>query len=267
MESVKNVKDAENLTENKIIGNFKLNNSKITFHGKNNVLVFDDNINIDNSNFSFNGDNSLVYIRSNLKNNFILDIFHNSTVFLGKDISLGNSIVFNVQEGQNLIIGDDCDIGHKTIIYASDHYPIYSIKDKKRINFSTSVFIGDHVWIGRFVLISKGNQIGSGSILTDETFLPANRKIESNTLVSGNPGKVIKKDVFFTKDFVGNNKPEDTLNSQNYISDVFIYRFTNQETLDLNKIDSILKKLPIDQRLEFIQKLFIRNKRINRFAI
>lgn len=267
MELVKNLKDVDNLSENKIIGNFKLNNSKITFRGKNNLLVFDDNINIDNATFSFNGDNSLVYVRSNLNNDFILDIFHNSTVFIGKDLSMGNSIVFNVQEGQNLIIGDDCEIGHKTIIYATDYYPIYNTKDKKRINFSSSVIIGDHVWIGRFVIISKGNQIGSGSILTDRTFLPSNQKNKSNVLITGNPGRVIEKDVFFTKDYVGNNKPDDTLNSQKYISDVFIYEVTNQETLDFDKIDSILKQLPISKRLEFIQKLFIRNKRINRFAI
>lgn len=267
MELVRTVKDADNLSENKIIGNFKINNGRITFHGKNNILVFDDNININNAVFSFKGDNCLVYICSNLNSNFTLDLFHNSTVFIGKDASMGNGIVFNVQEGQNLIIGDDCMIGHKVIVYTSDYYPIYRSKDKKRINFSNSVFIGDHVWIGRFVHISKGNKIGSGSIISDESFLQSNQKFKSNVLISGNPGRVIEKDVFFVKDYVGSNKADDTLNSEKYISDVFIYNFTNQETLDLNKIDGILKKLTVDERLEFIQKLFIRNKRINRFVI
>lgn len=267
MELVRTIKDVENLSENKIIGNFKINNGRITFHGKNNVLVFDDNININNAIFSFKGDNCLVYICSNLNTNFILDLFHNSTVFIGKDASMGDSIVFNVQEGQNLIIGDDCMIGHKVVAYTSDYYPIYSSKDKKRINFSNSIFIGDHVWIGRFVHIAKGNNIGSGSIIYDETILASNQNIKSNSLISGNPGKVIEKDVFFTKDYLGSKKADSTLNSQKYVSDVFIYNFTNQETLDLNKIDKILKDLNINDRLDFIQKLFIKNKRNNRFAI
>lgn len=267
MELVETIKDVDNLSENQIIGNFKIKNGRITFHGKNNILVFDNNININNAVFSFKGDNCLVYICSDLNSNFALDLFHNSTVFIGKDAIMGNSIVFNIQEGQNLIIGDDCMIGYKVGIYTSDYYPIYSAKNKKRINFSNSVFIGDHVWIGRSVHISKGNKIGSGSIVSDESFLQSNQNIKSNVLISGNPGKIIEKDVFFTKDYVGSNKADDTLNSQKYISDVFIYNFTNQETLDLDKIDEILKKLSITDRLEFIQKLFIRNKRVNRFAI
>lgn len=267
MEIVKTIKDVENLSENQIIGNFKPNNSRITFHGKNNILVFDDNINLNNAIFSFKGDNCLVYIRSDLNSNFMLDLFHNSTVYIGKDLSMGASIVFNVQEGQNLIIGDDCMIGHKVVIYTSDYYPIYSSKNKKRVNFSNSVFIGDHVWIGRVVHISKGNKIGSGSIVSDESFLPSNQKYKSNVLISGNPGKVIEKDVFFIKDYVGKNKADETLNSQKYVSDVFIFKFTNNETLDLNKIDQILKDLTISDRIDFIQKLFIKNKRINRFVI
>lgn len=266
MELIKDISDLNNLSENKVIGNPKLNNTTITFHGKNNILYCEDNLTISNSNFSFRGDNSLVYLCSNMNENF-LDLFHNSTVFIGKDLIMGNSIIFNVQENQNLIIGDDCMIGHKTIIYTSDYYPIYRSNDKKRINFSSSVFIGDHVWIGRFVHISKGNKIGSGSIVADETFMPSYQKINSNVYVGGNPSKIIEKDVFFTKDYLGNNKPDDTLSSNKYVSDVFIYNFINQETLDLNKIDQILKDLTINDRVEFIQKLFIKNKRINRFAI
>lgn len=267
MELIKDNKDVDKLSENQIMGNFKLNNSEITFHGKNNIIIFDNNITLEKSTLTFWGNNSLVYIRSNLKNGFILDIFHNSTVFLGKDVLMGNSIVFNVQEGQNLIIGDDCMIGHKVIIYTSDYYPIYNGKTKNRVNFSSSVYVGDHVWIGRFVHISKGNKIGSGSIVSDESYLHSYQNIKSNVMVGGNPAKIIQKDVFFTKDYVGNNGPEDTLNSQKYVSDIYLYNFTNNETLNLNKIDQIIKDLSMSEKIEFIQKLFIRNKRNNRFSI
>ena len=41
----------------------------------------------------------------------------------------------------------------------------------------------------------------------------------------------------------------------------------NKETLNLDQIDKILKDLNVEDRLEFIQKLFVRNKRKNRFTI
>ena len=267
MEIIKNSMDVEDLSENKIIGKPRLNNARIIFHGRNNILYCDANITLNNAIFTFNGDNSLVYIRSSINNNFNLDIYHNSTVFIGKDVLMGHSIVLNVQESQNIIIGDDSMIGNEVNIFTADYYPIYNSKDKKRINYSNSVYNGDHVWIGRFAYISKGNKIGSGAIVGDQTFLPPLQKIKSNSYILGNPAKILKNEVFFTKDFVGNNKSEDTLKSQNYISDVFIYKFTNQETLDLDKIDRILKDLTISDRIDFIQKLFIKNKRTNRFAI
>ena len=63
------------------------------------------------------------------------------------------------------------------------------------------------------------------------------------------------------------HKAEDSVNTQEYKSDVFIYEFVNQETLNLKQIDKILKELDVNSRIEFIQKLFVRNKRKNRFTI
>uniref|UniRef100_UPI00386D212D hypothetical protein n=1 Tax=Faecalibacillus faecis TaxID=1982628 RepID=UPI00386D212D len=79
--------------------------------------------------------------------------------------------------------------------------------------------------------------------------------------------RVEKDNIFFTKEFLGYHTAEDSVNTQDYKSDVFIYEFINQETLNLNQIDKILKELNVEDRLEFIQKLFVRNKRKNRFCI
>ena len=135
------------------------------------------------------------------------------------------------------------------------------------INLAQSVFIGDHVWIGHLSYISRGVKIGSGAIIENDSFVPHNAKIKSNTLVVGNPVRIEKENVFFTKEFLGHHRSEDSLNSQEYKSNVFIYEFINQETLNMNQIDNILKDLSIEDRLEFIQKLFVRNKRKNRFTI
>ena len=180
---------------------------------------------------------------------------------------MSSPININIQENQNVIIGAGCSISSGVNIRTADIHPIYDEDSKQRINPAKSVFIGDHVWIGHLAYISRGAKIGSGSIIENYSFIPHNAKVFSNNLVVGNPARIERENVFYVKDFLGYHRAEDTLKTQEYKSDVFIYERVNQETLDMNKIDQILKKLDVTSRLEFIQKLFVRNKRKNRFTI
>ena len=70
METITNESQVEKLENNKIIGSFKLTNSRISFNGQNNILVCDNDINFTNAVLTFNGDNSLIYIRSNIVDGF-----------------------------------------------------------------------------------------------------------------------------------------------------------------------------------------------------
>ena len=109
-------------------------------------------------------------------------------------------------------------------------------------------------------------KIGSGTIVDNASFLPSYAKIKSHSYLSSNPAKIIRNNVFFTKDFLGSFTTEDSLNSKNYKSDVFIYSVVNQETMNMGTIDKILKDLDVESSLEFIRK-FINNKRQNSFTI
>ena len=186
---------------------------------------------------------------------------------MGRDINSGVSVTINVFENQNVIIGDDCFIGDFAYISNADNYPIYTCDTKERINYSNSIYIGDHVYLGHKSYISKGVKIGSGTIIDNASFVPSYAKIPSNTYLSGHPAKIVQNNVFFTKDFLGKFTTEDSVNSKNYKSDVFIFNVVDQETLSIQQIDNILKDLDVESKLEFIQKLFIRNKRKNRFCI
>lgn len=267
METITKEDQVENLVNNNVIGSFNLVNSKINFVGNNNILVFDNNINLMNAVLTFNGDNSLVYLRSDLGDSFRLLIYNNSTLYVGKDVLFGVGANVNVNESQNVIIGDDGVVGNHVKIFSSDYCPIYDSKTKSRKNFSKGIYVGDHVWLGRYTYISRGVKIGSGSIIGDNSFILPNFNVSSNCLVYGNPARIFDKDVFFTKDFVGNFKPDETLDSQYYKSDVFIFNFVNKETLNTDSIDRILQDLDVNSRVDFIKKLFVRNKRINRFFV
>lgn len=268
MEIVNSLEAIKNLKENKIKGSPNISNTTITFKGKNNILYCENNVNIINSTISFEGNNSLIYLSSS-KHNYpvILILNSNSTIFIGKDNVIYSPFNVGVQEYQNLIIGDDGIISSGVNIRTSDAHGVFSCESKKRINFSESVLIGDHVWLGHLAYISKGVSIGSGSVIGNSSFLHSSCKVPSNCYMLGNPATIVKKGVFFTKEFVGRYNNEDTLNCSFYKSNVFIYELVNKETLSFNQIDEILKSLNVEERLEFIIKLFVKNKRKNRFSI
>ena len=166
MEHIVNVTQFEKMKDNKIIGMPKLVDSHLIFNGKNNILVCDNNIVLNKVSLEFNGNNSIVYLGSNLKRDFKLRIFSNSTLFMGRDISSGLSLTINVFENQNVIIGDDCFIGDYIYISNADNYPIYTCDTKERINYSNSIYIGDHVYLGHkfsnaFAAYDKNNN-GAG---------------------------------------------------------------------------------------------------------
>lgn len=267
MEFIINTSQFENMIDNKIIGMPKLKDSKINFFGKNNILVFDNDIELNNATLNFKGNNSLVFLGSDLKENFNLNIYNDSTGFIGKDVTIGVSISIDILENQNVVIGDDCVIGNNTYISNSDGFLIYDINSKKRINFSNSIYIGDHVFLGNNVYVSKGAKIGSGSIIDHASFIPSYSKIPSNTFLSGNPIKIIRKEVFFTHEFSGVFNIGDSLNSKSYKSDIFIFQVSDKETLSLTQIDQVLSELNVNDRHDFVNKLFIHNKRKNRFSI
>lgn len=268
METVKNPEDIKNLKENKVIGEITLEKSEIKFYGVNNIFYCDSGIKLKNSNINFVGNNSIVYL-SYTDKDYVLEVYvrHDSTIFIGKNNELGAPFKINVQESQNLIIGEDNVIGNDVFVRTIDTYPIYDMNTKERINYSESVFIGDHVWIDHFTYISRGVKIGSGAIVGVRSFIHPYATVYSNTYVMGNPVVTVEKDVFFTKNFVGVFTAEDTEINSVYNTDLFIYDFVRNETLAMENIDKILKSLPVEDRLEFIQKLFVRNKRKNRFSI
>lgn len=269
METVKSQDDINNLEKNRIEGNPEFTNSTITFKGDNNILYCEGNVKLVGAKFLFEGHNSIVYLSSALNSqySFTLVIYNDSTFFIGREGNMSSPVNINIQENQNVIIGSDCSLSSGVNIRTADIHPIYDNQTQERINYARSVFIGDHVWIGHLAYISRGVKIGSGAIIENASFVPHNAKIPSNSLIVGNPAKIERKGVFYTKEFLGYHRAEDSVKTQDYKSDVFIYEIDNEETLDMNQIDKILKDLDVNSRLEFIQKLFVRNKRKNRFTL
>jgi serine O-acetyltransferase len=98
---------------------------------------------------------------------------------IGEGFYIGHfgTVVIN----ENAIIGKNCNIAHST-----------TIGQASRGKLKGSPTIGDHVWIGTGSVIVGNIHIASHVLIAPNSFV--NMDIPENSLVIGNPAKIIKRE-------------------------------------------------------------------------
>lgn len=135
-----------------------------------------------------------------LEENSTLEI--NGLCFIGADsyirvikdgkLSIGNCYIndnFQVTCAKDIHIGDNTIIARDVTVRSFDGHII----ETPGFEMSKSISIGNHVWVGQGVSIMKGVCIEDDSILAAHSLVI--KDVKSNTIVGGNPAKVIKTDV------------------------------------------------------------------------
>lgn len=232
-----NIDDLNTINDNKIIGRpNKMVNSKIIFHGINNIVFFDENVKLYDCSIELLGDNSVIFFSNNRHITRVkLDIYNNSVFYLGKDANTTRPIHVIISERRNIIIGNDCLFSRDIWLRNADPHLIYDSKTMKRNNPTKSIWLGDHVWIGQNVLISKGTIIGSGSIIGGWS-MTAGKIIPSNTAWGGSPIKLLRRNIFWRKPSVHSYKAKQTKESKIYQGTEFVYD-KNFENLKINTLE------------------------------
>lgn len=89
-------------------------------------------------------------------------------------------------------VGERCMFGPGVIILDNDSHFISmdAIERRQGVPKSDPVKIGNNVWIGMRALIMKGVKIDDNSIIASGSVVT--RDVPKNTLVGGNPAKIIK---------------------------------------------------------------------------
>ena len=108
---------------------------------------------------------------------------------IGKNVSIATGCDIGSDLG-GTYIGNDCLIGpHVKIIGNNYSYNCLDIPIRLQGTHSKGVKIEDNVWIGAGACILDGAEIGCGAIITPNSVVSS--KIPQNTIVQGNPAKVI----------------------------------------------------------------------------
>lgn len=117
-------------------------------------------------------------------------------LIIGKNVQINDYVHISARE--RIEIRDNVLIASKVFIsdldhgcYSSNEFFDINIIPKERKLFSKPVIIQKNVWIGENVSILSGVEIGENSVIGAGSVVTKN--IPKNTIVVGNPAKVIKK--------------------------------------------------------------------------
>lgn len=181
----------------------KLNKIKNIIPLKGTKLIFGDNVKINITDKLVLGDNSFV---SNGRTTLLrmddgatLNVKGHFSVFYGSDIICFKESVLNIGSGflnsdvkircsKEINIGENVFISHDVTIMDSDAHQIKNGKEKTK-----AINIGDNVWIGSKVLILKGVNIGSGSVIGAGSVVT--KDVPAGCVVAGNPARVIRENI------------------------------------------------------------------------
>lgn len=115
-------------------------------------------------------------------------------ILVGNDTEFAGKIHIACTEASKCVIGRDCLFSSEIVIRSGDSHSIFD-ESGIRINPAKDVIIGDHVWIGYRVLVTKGAMIqndcvvGTGSVVTRKT------EKGSNVVLAGVPAKHVKEHI------------------------------------------------------------------------
>ena len=244
----------------------KLINSVINFNGKNNMLICEEDVVLQNSRIDFNLENSILYLSSDFHPYIInISIHKNNVCFIGKNNYFNGLTTIVLSEAKNVIIGESCLFSYNVIIRVADGHLIYSSNSKKRLNYSKSIYIGDHVWFGQNAMIFKGTQIGSGSIIGAGSFV-SNKQLYSNSTYAGSPIRLLNKDTFWVPHSVHGWCENETEKMSSYESNIFIYDL-DEHSIDFDEIEKNLNSFSnLEDILEYIKITFLDANK-NRFVL
>ncbi|MGL1935167.1 MAG: acyltransferase [Fibrobacterales bacterium] len=118
-----------------------------------------------------------------------IDVAKGATMTLGEGSYINCHSLITIQHG--LTIGDACAIGWHCTLLDDD---LHELSYEGKVSKDPAITIDNHVWVGCGVKIYKGTALAEGTVVAADSVV---RGVftQKNTLIAGNPARVIKENV------------------------------------------------------------------------
>lgn len=183
-------------------------NVLITFRGRNNRILIAAGCRIDSLQATFDCDNGTLRIGHNkhVKGGaWGIRVGQDSTVVIGNNVSTTSKCIVSAVEGTTVRIGNDVMIASQNQIRADDGHPIFDIHSGQRVNPSTSITIGDHVWLALGSAVLAGGEIGDGTVVGYGAIVTG--KLPNNCIAVGAPARVVRRDIAWERPHLSFRRP------------------------------------------------------------
>jgi acetyltransferase-like isoleucine patch superfamily enzyme len=144
------------------------------------------------------GSNCKIHIMGIRQINTLLHIYmgDNSILNIGPNQMMNGAVQVFMHEASKIDIGQEC-LWANSKIWSSDMHAIFDLSSKKRINQSKDITIGNRVWLCENVMVLKGSKVADGCILGAKSVITSSTMMSPNSIVAGNPAKMVKNNIFW----------------------------------------------------------------------
>ncbi len=166
---------------------------KVVFYGDGNVLTIKNPKNLTGSELNFGGNNSLVEFKNANGGEFHVGCYDDGCkVVIGEETTCCSLFIASISN--EVLIGKNCMISNNVKVWGDGH-SVLDAKTKKCINLPTTpIVVGDHVWLGERVTITKNAQIPNNCIVGIASVV-TKKFTEQNCLIVGVPAQVKKRSI------------------------------------------------------------------------
>lgn len=168
---------------------------RVKIKGKHNEILISPGTRLNNCRIFVFGDNNRItvgkYCALNNVEIWIED--SNNEVLIGEHSSFSGATHIACIEGTEVSIGNDCMFSANITLRTGDSHSVTDL-DGNRINPSKNIKIGNHVWVGNSVIMTKGAAVSDNSIVGTGSVV-TKRFEDGNIAIAGNPAKAVKSAV------------------------------------------------------------------------
>ncbi|KIN16402.1 acyltransferase [Halomonas sp. KHS3] len=175
--------------------------SKVVIRGGGNVVDIKNKNPRATVNLTINGDNNKIIIGDSILKNLSITLgshqrITGAEIVIGNNFSIEPGCVFDVfTDFAKIKIGDRCMFSRNIYLrYGDNPHLIFDLETGEYLDGDGGISIGDKVWVGEGVFLSKRAVINDESIVAARSVVTRNF-VKKNCVIAGNPAVIVKEGI------------------------------------------------------------------------